>query len=60
MKFLQYIKRRLNERSSWVAIGAAIAAASALPFPWDVASAIVGSIAVLVPDGQVKPTKGEG
>ena len=60
MKFLQYIKRRLNERSSWLAIGSAIVAASALPFPWDVASAIVGSIAVLVPDGQVKPTEGEG
>ena len=57
MKLLSYLKARLNERSSWVAISAAIAAASALPFQWDIASAIVGVMAVLVPDGEVKKGK---
>ena len=57
MKTLSYIKARLNERSSWMAIVAAIGVASALPFPWDIASAICGIIAVLVPDGEVRKTK---
>ena len=60
MRLFSYLKARLNERSSWVAISAAIAAASALPFPWDIASAIVGTLAVLVPDGEVKKSKQEG
>jgi len=58
MKVISYLKARLNERSSWVAISAAIAAASALPYPWDIACAIVGTIGVLVPDGEVKKSGG--
>ena len=57
MKALSYLKARLNERSSWMAIVAAIGVASALPYPWDIASAVCGIIAVLVPDGQVKPSE---
>jgi hypothetical protein len=55
MTLLRYLRARLNERSSWLLIGTAIAAASALPWPWSLASVIVGVIAALVPDGTVKP-----
>lgn len=51
MKAIRYLKCRLKERSSWAAIVAAITAASLLDFPWSVAAAIVGTIGVLVPEG---------
>lgn len=50
---IQFIKSRLNERSTWLLIGTGIAAASALPAPWSYAAAVVGVIAALVPDGSV-------
>lgn len=55
MRLLSYLKARANERSTWMLIGAAIAAASALPMPWAAASLVVGLVAALVPDGPVKP-----
>ncbi len=57
MKVFSYLKKRLNERSSWAAIVAAIGVASMLEFPWDIASAVCGTIAVLIPDGEVKKTE---
>ena len=54
MKALSYLKSRLNERSTWVAFGLAFSAASMLEWPWSIASAVVGVIAALVPDGEVK------
>lgn len=56
---LSYLKKRLGERSSWVAIVAAFTAASMLDWPWDVAAAVAGVIGVLVPDGPVKKAKAE-
>lgn len=56
MPLLQYLKARLSERSTYMLIGAGIAAASALPWPWSVASVVVATIAALVPDGH--PLKG--
>jgi hypothetical protein len=50
---IQFLKARLNERSTWLLIGTGIAAASALPAPWSYVSAAVGVIAALVPDGSV-------
>lgn len=50
---IQFIKSRLNERSTWLLIGTGIAAASALPAPWSYMSMAVGVIAALVPDGSV-------
>lgn len=50
---IRYLKCRLRERSSWVAIVAAFTAASVLDWPWDIAAAIAGVIGVLVPDGEV-------
>jgi hypothetical protein len=49
-----YLRRRMNERSTWILIGAAITVASALPWPWSVVSCLVGVIGALVPDGPVK------
>lgn len=51
MKAIKFIKARLKERSSWVAIVGAITVASALDWPWDVAAAVAGTIGVLVPEG---------
>lgn len=51
---LRYLRNRLNEKSTWLLFGGAIAAASALPWPWSLASCVVGVIAALVPDGPVK------
>lgn len=48
---ISYTKARLEERSTWLLIGTGIAAASALPWPWSLASVIVATIAALVPDG---------
>lgn len=51
MKALRYLKARLKERSSWVAIVGAITVASALTWPWDVLAGLAGVIGVLVPEG---------
>ena len=53
MKFIQYIKTRLNERSTWIAISAGIAGASALASPFSWLALAVGVIGALVPDGEV-------
>jgi hypothetical protein len=50
---ISYIKSRLKERSTLVGIGTAVAAASALPGPWNWISLAVGTLAALVPDGKV-------
>ena len=55
MKIWTYIKDRLDERSTWMLFGASVATASALPFPWSVASVVVGVVAAMTPDGPVKP-----
>jgi hypothetical protein len=52
MKALKYLKARLKERSSWVAIVGAITVASALPWPWDILAGLAGVIGVMVPEGQ--------
>lgn len=59
MKAIEYIKRRLNERSTWLLIGAGIAGAAALVWPWSAIAAVVAVIGALVPDGGVKPGEGE-
>lgn len=48
-----YLCRRFNERSFWVGIGTACAAAAVLPAPWSYVSFAVGTIASLVPDGKI-------
>ena len=54
MKALKnYIVRRLNERSFWIGVGTAVAAAAALPEPWGWIALGVGTMASLVPDGKI-------
>lgn len=50
MKILSYLKARLGERSTWLLIGAGIAGAAALVWPWSLVAAVVAVIAALVPD----------
>ena len=51
MKLLRYIKARLNERSTWLLIGSGIGTSAILEWPWSLVSALVHTIAALVPDG---------
>lgn len=53
MKALRYLRHRLNERSTWVSIGAGVGGASALPAPWSYIAVCVGVIGALVPDGDI-------
>lgn len=53
---MTYLRKRLNERSTWLLIGAGVTAASALPAPWSFASMAVAVVAALVPDGPVGGT----
>lgn len=50
---ITYIRSRLNERSTWLLIGAAVTAGAALAWPWSLVSVIVGVIGAMVPDGTV-------
>jgi hypothetical protein len=54
MKALQYIKARLSERSTWLLIGSGVGTAALLPMPWSVVSAVVHTVAALVPDGTLR------
>jgi hypothetical protein len=49
---IAYLRRRIDERSTWIMVGAAVTVAAALPWPWSLVSVIVGAIAALVPDGK--------
>ena len=49
MKILRYLKDRLDERSTWVGIGAAITGAAALSSPFSWLAIATGTVAVLVP-----------
>jgi fumarate reductase subunit D len=48
---LAYLKRRLDERATWLMIGAGITAGAALAWPWSLISVIAATIGALVPDG---------
>ena len=53
MKFISFIRSRLNERSTWVAMGAGIAGASTLASPFSWLALAVGVIGALLPDGKL-------
>ena len=50
IKTVEYFKARLEERSTWAAIGAGVTGAAALAPPWAYAFIAVAVIAVLVPE----------
>ena len=53
---LAYLKQRLEERSTWAAIGVGITAAAALSWPWNLALVVAATIGALVPSpGRVEP-----
>jgi hypothetical protein len=51
---IAYIKARLNERSTWLALGAGAAAGAALMPPWSYIAAVAAFMAAMIPDGGVK------
>ncbi|WP_156397327.1 MULTISPECIES: hypothetical protein [unclassified Sphingomonas] len=53
---IRYLARRLRERSTWGAIGAAIPAAALLAAPWSYAAIAVAAIVALCPS----PPKKDG
>jgi hypothetical protein len=46
---MNYLRRRLEERSTWTAIGATVTAAALVPSPYSWIAIGVGVIAVLCP-----------
>jgi len=52
---VSFIRDRLDERSTWLLIGAGCTAAAALAWPWNLISFVVAVIGALVPDGAAKP-----
>jgi hypothetical protein len=51
---IAYLRARLDERSTWIMIGAGVTAAAALTWPWSLLSFVVAVIAALVPDAAPK------
>ena len=49
-----YMRNRLNERSTWLLLGAGVAAASELREPWSFVSIAVAIVAAFIPDGNIK------
>lgn len=49
MKFLSYLKNRLDEKSTWAGVAAAITGGAALPSPYSWLCIAAGTIAVLIP-----------
>ena len=45
-----YVKQRLGEPSTWVALGGSVAAVSALPAPWSYVGLGCGVMAAMVPN----------
>ena len=46
---IRYLRRRLEERTTWAAIGAAVPAAAMLPGYWPFAAVGLAALAVLAP-----------
>jgi hypothetical protein len=49
MKTLEYIKARLNDKGTWLAIGTGVTGAAALSPPWSYVFLAVAVIGTLVP-----------
>jgi len=56
---IRFIKARLNERSTWVAISAGAVAGAALEPPWSYVAAAAAFMAAMLPDGAVVKGAGE-
>jgi len=49
VKFVSYLKARLEEKSTWAAIGVGVTGAAALVIPWSYIFIAVAVIGALVP-----------
>ena len=49
LKLLSYLKARLEEKSTWAAIGIGVTGAAALVIPWNYVFIAVAVIGALVP-----------
>jgi hypothetical protein len=49
---MTYIRNRLSERSTWIAVAAAATAAAALSPPWSYVVFVVSAFAALLPGGK--------
>lgn len=49
LKLLSYVKARLEEKSTWAAIGIGVTGAAALVIPWNYVFIAVAVIGALVP-----------
>lgn len=52
---LQFVKARLEERSTWAAMSAGIIGAAALSHPWSIAVAVFGVLGAVVPTSGKTP-----
>lgn len=50
MKLIRFVKARLQERSTLLLIGSGITTAAMLAWPWSAVSAVIHTIAALIPD----------
>lgn len=55
MKVLSYMKARLEEKSTWAAVGVGVAAAASLVVPWNYIFIAVAVIGALAPTGKASP-----
>ncbi len=52
MKCVEYVKRRLGEKSTWASIGVGVTGAAALAAPWSYVFIGVAVIGTLVPSSR--------
>lgn len=58
MRALRFLKARLGERSTWAAIGIAVAGGGVLPTPYSWIFIAVGAIGALIPEpARTTPTE---
>lgn len=55
LKLVSYFKARLEEKSTWAAIGVGVASAAALVVPWNYIFIAVAVIGALVPTKGIEP-----
>lgn len=51
---IAWIKARLSERSTWLALSAGAVAGASLDPPWSYVAAVAAFMAAAIPDGPVK------
>lgn len=55
LKIVSYLKARLEEKSTWAAIGIGVTGAAALVIPWNYVFIAVAVIGALIPTKGIEP-----